>query len=683
VHTAELLVPSQPGAYLAYLNGYTAKKMAGPNVGKLVQLQLVWAVSDCAAPGAGAAAATARPAAQADPAQPTPQQQPRRRGGLFGLRRTEGPPVRVRIANLDAQEATGDAAASPSAAAGGGGADAAAAAAAAAAARLRLASCDPGATCSAGMCGTSSCVLSGMGGEAAGLKACYGTNMRLPFLAGGAEVQPCTYLACKLIKDNCTSPGIQAPTAAPGASGGFCTGRVVALTPESMLHPEGRKWLGHPCLEVPGSPPSLVANVLQDIATSPRFVARAWKACDCAANVPTPEQALHMPVLAEDGSLRSFTPIKPSAPGGSSTWAAPAAASAPGQGGQGQAQAQAQAQAQGAFPLQPVYSMSSKDVVAQWLVAAAGGAALPHVTLPASVAAGLQQLIPGFSLPALVVSDASRPLLAAPKWMQHVPVHVLPAAALATLLGVLPELTSLPTLALPEGMTRERAATELALPPNMHVSHMMVATLPMLATTLGLPALLLPQSSRQAAPAAPAASSTNDTSAAASAAPKAGAPPAPAAKPEPSLLSVTLAQMNANGVLLQWAAGAQQQAPLPVVVLDEATRKALKSALPHLNTPAVLVPHLAEPLLRRPDDLFLTLVPVPERATAAVVSALPELTSLPTVVVTSAQAKLVRWPFWHVLGRSCTVACCARLPSCVIHVSRAWFGQTHSLTSNG
>lgn len=67
--------------------------------------------------------------------------------------------------------------------------------------------CSPGAICAGGLCATSSCALNGMGKDVLTMM-CFGTNIMPNPLLDATLGNPCTNLACKLDRPNCTTTKI-------------------------------------------------------------------------------------------------------------------------------------------------------------------------------------------------------------------------------------------------------------------------------------------------------------------------------------------------------------------------------------------------------------------------------------------------------------------------------------------
>jgi hypothetical protein len=78
--------------------------------------------------------------------------------------------------------------------------------------------CTPGGNCANGTCVTSSCMLNGMGKDVATMM-CFGTNLMPNPLLEALTGNPCTNLACKLDRPNCTTTNF--------GLDGFCTGASV------------------------------------------------------------------------------------------------------------------------------------------------------------------------------------------------------------------------------------------------------------------------------------------------------------------------------------------------------------------------------------------------------------------------------------------------------------------------
>jgi hypothetical protein len=77
--------------------------------------------------------------------------------------------------------------------------------------------CNPGGNCANGTCATSSCMLNGMGKDVATMM-CFGTNLMPNPLLDATLGNPCTNLACKLDRPNCTTTNF--------GLDGFCTGKA-------------------------------------------------------------------------------------------------------------------------------------------------------------------------------------------------------------------------------------------------------------------------------------------------------------------------------------------------------------------------------------------------------------------------------------------------------------------------
>jgi hypothetical protein len=235
--TLQASSPGPEGGFLAYMKAYTDD--AG--YGALQRLQLVWATLDCASSPAKAPQPIDAPAAvdklesahQADP-DAADLEEPEEpvavtvvsgqgsvteavetevdaAGAAEAVAAVEAPaeepaaapevevtPVETSVAVPPAAEATPAPAAAVDAAPAASGA------------------CSPGAACKDGMCTTSSCAINGMGKDVLTMM-CFGTNIAPNPILDATTGNPCTNLACKLDKANCTSAGLF-------GVGGFCSG---------------------------------------------------------------------------------------------------------------------------------------------------------------------------------------------------------------------------------------------------------------------------------------------------------------------------------------------------------------------------------------------------------------------------------------------------------------------------
>ena len=544
--------PTNPGGYLGYINGHTAKPMANPHVGKLMQLQLVWASSSCdSSSGEGGAVSTAAAGGAAGD-----KKKGKKGAGL----------VQASLTSISEAEAGSDSSSTGSSS---------------------EPKCVGNHLCANGKCATSSCMLAGIGSEVSNMM-CLGTNMRLPFLSSGIETSPCSFLGCKLDTASCTSSGLM-------GVGGFCTGRVVAMGAEAMLHPQGKQWLGYPCVEHKAASLGLRASMLGELTSAEDMVSKSWKVCDCVKKTPLRNS---LAIMMPNGTITSYIFGKASSSGG-------------------EQQQQQQQPATVAVPLMPVYDMGTKDVVTQWLAAKAGNAALPTATISAQLATDLKQLVPGFMTPSLMIANTSAALMTHPAWMSEIPVFTLPNAALTALKAFLPDLTSLPTLALGPNMTTGEASVLLELPQDLLVSDITVDVLPALAAKLGLPTFLKLNPS----------TSTSKVDSKSDAGPH----------------LVPLDQMHIGNVVVQWATAVSRKAPLPTLVLggNEQLQK-LQAKVPGLVTPSIIVPNISHALLFKPAAPGLPLFVLPAELTGEVMGMLPDITSLPSFLVLPDQSKEVK-----------------------------------------
>lgn len=548
--------PNSPSGYLGYINGHTAKPMTSPNVGKLMQLQFVWATTECGSSAEPAVSASISNFGGSSSGGSKKKKQKKQGGGLMaGLMGTKS-------SEADAADDSGS-----SDAAG---------------------QCAGNHLCSDGKCVTSSCMLAGMGNDISSM-TCYGTNMRLNFLSSGVDVSPCSFLGCKLDMASCTSSGVL-------GVGGFCTGRVVAMGATAMLHPQGKQWVGYPCIEHRANNLGLRSSMLGELTSAEDMVAKSWKVCDC---VKTTTIRNRLAIMMPNGTISTYIFGKGTSPGGKT-------------------QQQQQQPPTVAVPLMPVYDMGLKDVVTQWLAARAGEATLPTATIPTQLASDLKQLVPGFMTPSIMVANTSAALMTHPDWMIEVPVFVLTNQALAALKHFMPDLTSLPTLALAPNMTVAEASSLLELPERMLVSNITVDALPTLASKLGLPTFLKLHPS----------TSTSKLDSSSDAGPH----------------IVPLNNMHIGNVVVQWATAVSRKNPaLPVLTVASKEQLAkLQAKVPGLVTPSIVVATVSSPLLYKPEKPALPVFVLPTEATEEAMAVLPDITSLPTLLVLPEQANQVR-----------------------------------------
>jgi hypothetical protein len=561
--------------------------MTNPHVGKLMQLQLVWVSTSCEEAVSGDISSSS---SSSDSKGGSAKEQKSKQGmqaSLFSIGSSSSG------GGHSEEGAEADISSNGSSSGGSQG----------------VGKCKGNQLCSSdGRCVTSSCSMNGLGADVPNM-VCSGTTMRLPFLSAGVAVSPCTFLGCRLDVGSCTSTGLM-------GVGGFCTGRVVATGTAELLHPQGRQWLGYPCVEHRPAP-SIIAGVLgneqqqQQTFASSGLVAKAWKVCDC---VRTATMRSSLAILMPNGTITSFRfgrPADSTGRGGSLKGGSPSNK-------QQQKDTNKQQQAVVAVPLMPVYDMELKDVMTQWLAAKAGNAALPSTSISADLAEDLQELLPGFTTPSLIIANTSAPLMARPEWLaKGALVFVLPNAALPPLRGLLPDLTSLPTLALPPNMTSAQAEAALKVPKApLQVADLTIASLPSVASKLGLPLFL------QLTP------STNTTRL--------------DLKSDIGPHLVPLEHMHIGNAVVQWATAVSRKEPLPKLVLNNKTQLAqLQAKVPGLVTPSIIVPNISHALLYKPTNASLPLFELPGKTTADAVALLPEMTSLPSFLVLKEQEKQV------------------------------------------
>jgi len=146
--------------------------------------------------------------------------------------------------------------------------------------------CVGGCCISSGRCKYGSCAANGLGKDAP-LNCFKNNSLSGPLALLGTK---CAHLACKLAVPGCKSAFM----------GGNCVGTVVAIGDVSKLHPQGAKYLGHPCVET--TPTAGLVNVPKAIDFGLEvkdYVIAGWKICDCVdSEAPTPS------VLKPSGSFK-------------------------------------------------------------------------------------------------------------------------------------------------------------------------------------------------------------------------------------------------------------------------------------------------------------------------------------------------------------------------------------------
>ncbi|KAF6261546.1 hypothetical protein COO60DRAFT_1625305 [Scenedesmus sp. NREL 46B-D3] len=256
--------------------------------------------------------------------------------------------------------------------------------------------------------GHSRCALNGMGKDVLTMM-CFGTNIAPNPILDATTGNPCTNLACKLDKPNCTSAGLL-------GLGGFCSGKVVAMGSTAKLHPVGQNFVGYPCVERKGAVLDLLP--VGDYTARGTYAAKAWKVCDCIQGFAIHQGSIG--VLAQpDGDISLTLPGLPTLPH---------------------------------FPFlaKGLLNMSLPDVLAQWVGANQANAQLPQVELSPKQIREIEIVLPGFMAPSVIVSKLSAPLFKKPTNFR-LPVFTPPFGnnTLKRLSLAIPDLTSLPTLLLP------------------------------------------------------------------------------------------------------------------------------------------------------------------------------------------------------------------------------------------
>jgi hypothetical protein len=96
----------------------------------------------------------------------------------------------------------------------------------------------------------------------------------------------------------------------------------------------------------------------------------------------------------------------------------------------------------------------------------------------------------------------------------------------------------------------------------------------------------------------------------------------------------TLINMSLPDVLAQWVAANLADAPMPTMTVDAPASVQLKSLLPNFTLPSVVVPKISAPLMKLPANFSLPVftIPIGNRTLQRVLSLLPDLTALPTLM---------------------------------------------------
>jgi hypothetical protein len=356
-----------------------------------------------------------------------------------------------------------------------------------------------------------------------------------------------------------------------------------------MLHPQGKQWLGYPCVEHKAAGLNLRASMLGELTSEQDMVEKSWKVCDCVKKTTSRNS---LAVMMPNGTIASYI--------------------------FGNSKQKQREEPTVAVPLMPVYEMGIKDVVTQWLAAKAGSAVLPTATIPSQLATDLKQLVPGFKTPSILIANTSAALMTHPEWMTDVPVFVLPNSALTALKSFIPDLTSLPTLALAPNTTTADVAAQLHLPKGLLVSDITVAALPALAQKLGLPTFL------KLNPSTSSAFYKVDS------------------KTDMGPHLVPLDKMHVGSVVVQWATAASRQAPLPTLVLSNKQQlEKLQAKVPGLVTPSIIVPNISHAMLFKPQNPGMPLFVLPSELSGEMMAMLPDITSLPSFLLLAEQSKKV------------------------------------------
>jgi hypothetical protein len=351
-----------------------------------------------------------------------------------------------------------------------------------------------------GTCPLPSCGLNGAGKEVLTMM-CYGTNIIPNPLLDATFGNPCANLACQLNVGNCTS--------GPMGLGGVCHGKVVSMSNTVPLHPAGAPWVGYPCMEHKGPLLALLPKLQHaDYDSNGKFVAKAWKTCDCGAGLGVnlglstllgPGGNMSLPAALEEklnataDLISSFLETKvtklrlspvvekvtelidgitealsmfelsmsmPLDDGNSSAFGGFGASSSSNSSSGGAFGGKLGA-LKGLLPSltvnvtelpvmqQGVLGMSLPDVMAQWATAFATKAPLVKYAISSSKLNALRAFVPGFEVPSVLVANVSAPLMKGSDSAQ-LPVFAIPDESLASVATLLPGITALPVLCMPK-----------------------------------------------------------------------------------------------------------------------------------------------------------------------------------------------------------------------------------------
>uniref|UniRef100_A0A383VAQ1 Uncharacterized protein n=1 Tax=Tetradesmus obliquus TaxID=3088 RepID=A0A383VAQ1_TETOB len=435
---------------------------------------------------------------------------------------------------------------------------------------------------------TASCTLSGLGKEVP-LLSCFGTNLLPTAAAGAAEsLSPCANLACKLAKEGCESSG------AFGV-GSFCTGKVVSMGATAKLHALGTSYLGYPCIELKDIKAGLLAGAAAAAAAGPAgdysakgaFVAKSWKV--------RPGSCV-LGCMLFDCRICCWVPANCSAKGAfvAKSWKVRMrmrVCACTGSYRQLQTAAAAAAGSAGD------YSAKGAFVAKSWKVCdcAAGG-----VTAQASQdkSGNITIKLPEVPLPRVTITtfpvDIKPPNFTLPAFSPKALNFSLPAS-----LAALAKIANFTALDL------DFSDLNFTLPslPTLQFSNA--------SATLGshLPVALL------------------------------------ASLPAGLRFDKPVVNMTLPEVVAQWLAAAVAKATLPRIVVPAETVAQLQGLIPGFKAPSVVMPTLLSALLSKvPSSIELPSFSVPGKALPGVSLLLPNLTSLPSIVLPADMPKEVRLP---------------------------------------
>lgn len=130
--------------------------------------------------------------------------------------------------------------------------------------------------------------------------------------------------------------------------------------------------------------------------------------------------------------------------------------------------------------LPPVFNMSFQDTVTQWIAAKALAVQVPQMRLEGKKVKALQAIINGFTVPSLLVTNISAPLMKLPSPFPLPVVVIGDNRTLLQVSKVIPKLSAIPTVVLPD--TAQAALPDL---PQLTIPDITAPNFDAVATALG------------------------------------------------------------------------------------------------------------------------------------------------------------------------------------------------------